>query len=37
VRRVSSREQFTAQVEGIYRGLMQGRPARPGASVVAGR
>ena len=37
VRRVSSREQFAAQVEGIYRGLMQSRPARPGVSVVAGR
>jgi len=38
VRRVSSREQFAAQVEGIYRGLMQSRLAlRPGASVVAGR
>ena len=37
VRRVSSREQFAAQVEGIYRGLMQSRPARPGVSVVAAR
>jgi glycosyltransferase involved in cell wall biosynthesis len=38
VRRVSSREQFATQVEGVYRELMQSRPAlRPGASVVAGR
>ena len=37
VRRSSSREQFAAQVEAVYRGLMQRRVARrPDASVIAG-